>query len=119
MIAASLAAALLVVLGMSAYEHGWQSIRIAFAEEQTAIFDEMRDKARDASPSQAIGYLEYALNYYPSGTKQVAGSRLDQVVERARGNAVREMIVALRQKSGKDLGDDPQRWIGEYGDRKK
>jgi hypothetical protein len=106
---------MLIALVMAVYDHGLQSVRIALAEEQTAIFDEMRDQARDAPPSRAVGYLEYAVSYYPSGTKQATGSRLDRIVERARGSAVREMIAVLRQKTGQDLGDDPQRWIEEYG----
>ena len=58
-----------------------------------------------------VSYLEYALWYYPSGTKQTKGSGLDQVVERARQCAVREIIEILRSRTRKDFGDDPRRWI--------
>jgi flagellar biosynthesis/type III secretory pathway M-ring protein FliF/YscJ len=86
-------------------------IRLALAAEQTAVFDEMREKAETAAPEEAVGYLQYAVNYYPSGTKQIAGSRLDEIVERARRNAVREIIAGLREKTGEDYGDDPRQWI--------
>lgn len=37
-------------------------------------------------------------------------------VERERKGAVREIIAHLRSQTGKDLGDNPTRWILEYGD---
>jgi hypothetical protein len=67
------------------------------------------------SESADVGYLEYALSYYPSGTKQTEGSALDRVVERARQSAVREIIAILRFKTGKDFGGDPRRWIDGPG----
>jgi hypothetical protein len=87
-----------------------KDVRIAFADEQTAIFEQMR---RETAGSAAVdvGYLEYTLWYYPPGSKQTEGSRLDRVVERARQSAVREIIAILRFRTGKDFGDDPRRWI--------
>jgi hypothetical protein len=89
------------------------SIEILFANEQTHVFDEMRAKALQSHPENAVEYLQYVVDYYPSGTKQVQGSRLDRIVERARQNAIREILADLRVKTGKDLGDDPQRWIDD------
>jgi hypothetical protein len=89
-------------------------LRIAFAEEQTAIFDEMRMNAEASDVSVAVDCLQSTVTYYPSGTKQVKESRLDRIVERARQNAVREIISALRRKTGADYGDDPQRWIRQF-----
>ena len=86
------------------------SIQIAFADEQTAIFDQMRRQTAEATGAD-VGYLEYVLGYYPSGTKQTKGSGLDRVVERARQCAVREIIAILRTRTGEDYGDDPRRWI--------
>ena len=68
-------------------------LRIKFADDQTAIFDDMLETVAHSDPSKALDYLSYALNYYPSGTKQVPGSPLDRIVERARRNAVREMMA--------------------------
>ncbi len=93
-------------------------VRIALADEQTAIFDDMRVKAEPADAAKALDYLEYALRYYPSGTKQTEGSQLDRIVERARQNALREIIAGLRVKTGKNLGDDPQRWLDELREAK-
>jgi hypothetical protein len=106
----------LLMVGVTAkvtYDHAWLSIQTSFANDQTETFDEMRDKAYQSHPENAVKYLEYAVSYYPSGTKQVQGSSLDRIVERARQNAIREILAYLRVKTGKDLGDDPQRWIDE------
>jgi hypothetical protein len=66
-----------------------------------------------------VELLEYVVSYYPSGTKQTAGSRLDKIVERARQSTIREMISALRKRSGQDFGDDPQAWLRQAGRLKK
>ena len=68
---------------------GWRAVdsqlRIAFAEEQTQVFREMRDRAAQESDPGAIqGLKQYVLEYYPSGTKQRSGTRLDQIVETIR-----------------------------------
>ena len=102
---------LVVLAGTLTYKLGSLSIRLAFADDQTEIFEEMREKAISADPYDAAQYLEYAVNYYPSRTKQDSGSRLDPMVERARRSAIREIIAHLRTTTGKDLGDDPQVWI--------
>jgi hypothetical protein len=85
-------------------------LQIAFADEQTAIFEQMRRQTAE-SETVDVGYLQYTLSYYPSGSKQTEGSALDRVVERARQSAVREIIAILRSRTGKDFGDDPRRWI--------
>jgi len=106
-------ALMLILLGMCYYDHVPLSLRVAFAEDQTQIFDESRTKALQSPPTEAVKSLEYVVEYYPSGTKQVPGSRLDRIVERARQNATREIIASLRTKTGRDYGDDPKRWIAE------
>jgi len=97
--------------GLCQIESAVTRLKIAFAEEQTSLFEEMREKVERSDPVEAADYLGYTLLYYPSGTKQVAGSPLDRVVERARRSAVREMIALLRTKTVHDFGDDPQRWL--------
>lgn len=87
------------------------SVRLAFAEDQIRIFDDMRIKASQSDANGSVGCLEYVLNYYPSGTKQIRGSQLDRIVETARANAVARILSDLRHKTGNDFGDDPQRWI--------
>lgn len=112
-------ALLLVVLsGKCCWDHGELLVRVALAEEQMVIFEDMRIKASRSKPAEAVEYLEYALDYYPSGSKQVEGSRLDRMVERARGSAVSAILADLRNRSGKDFGDDPQRWINQFKSRK-
>jgi hypothetical protein len=89
-------------------------LRVAFASEQVRIFQEMREKALNSDAPGAAGCLEYVVNYYPSGTKQESGSRLDSMVESARGQSVREIVAYLRTKTGEELGTDPDSWIKKY-----
>jgi hypothetical protein len=109
-VAAMAVAAILFGLGFCLINQIKAQVQMAFADEQTAIFDQMR---RQTAESEAVdeSHLEYALWYYPSGTKQTKGSSLDRVVERARQGAVREIIDILRSRTRKDFGDDPRRWI--------
>ena len=84
----ALALAGIVAYGVANYVES--VARLAFADEQTEIFQAMVGKAGEAlakSPpdaAAAVEYLCYAHRYYPSGTKQVTGSRLDNIVERGR-----------------------------------
>lgn len=108
---------LLAVAGKCMWDFGLLRLRVAYANEQTQIFEEMRRSALSADAVGAAQSLEYAARYYPSGTKQVAGSRLDQIVERQRVQAIRDIIAHLRAKTGEDLGDDPEKWIQKYAKR--
>ena len=97
------------------------SVQLAFADEQTEIFAEMVEKATEAAKREppdieaAVGVLSYAHCYYPSGTKQITGSRLDRAVEWSRAHTERQMIEMLRAATGMDLGTDPKAWIRAYG----
>src|SRR6266404_7940002 len=93
-----------VLLGCLFWSHGWLKIRVAFASEQTQIFEEMRTKALQSDAAGAAGCLEYVVGYYPSGSKQEAGSRLDRMVELERTLAARDIVAYLRTKTGEDLG---------------
>jgi hypothetical protein len=109
---------LAILLGWQSWNYARLKIEVAFAEEQTRIFDDMRNKALGESPTGAAESLAYVVNYYPSGSKQREGSRLDRVVERARVATVREIISELRQKTGEDLGVKPETWIEKYAKNK-
>ena len=109
---------LAILLGWESWNHARLKIEVAFAEEQTRIFEQMRQQAIGGSPSGAAESLAYVVNYYPSGTKQREGSRLDRVVERMRSSAIRDIISHLRQKTGEDLGEKPEAWIEKYAKQK-
>ncbi len=110
-------AGLLVLYGSLFWSYGWLKIRVAFASEQTQIFDEMRSRALQSDAAGAAGCLEYVVGYYPSGSKQETGSRLDRMVERERALAVRDILAYLRTKTGEDLGEGPEAWIQKYAKR--
>jgi hypothetical protein len=108
-------AVLLVASGFLYWCYGWLHIQTAMADDQTHIFDDMRTQAlQSAAPHDISRSLEYVVFYYPSGTKQKTGSRLDRVVERHRTAVVREIIAHLRRTTGQDLGDNPEPWIQKY-----
>lgn len=102
----ALATLLFAVASVVLFLHGKLTLQIAMAEEQIQIFDLMRTKALAASPREASECLEYVQNYYPSGTKQKVGSRLDKIVELARAASTREIITYLQIKTGKDFGNN-------------
>jgi hypothetical protein len=68
---------LAILLGWQSWNHARLKIEVAFAEEQTRIFQQIRQQAIAGSPSGAAESLACVVNYYPSGTKQREGSRLD------------------------------------------
>lgn len=113
----------LLLLGIVVYQaidHTVDSIRLALAEEQCEIFAEMAEKAVTAlgrdppDAKEAVQCLNYAHNYYPSGTKQLAGSRLDSIVENSRRAAELRIIEALKTATGSDLGNDAGAWIERF-----
>jgi hypothetical protein len=107
-----LAITLLGVLGVS---YAVLESQIAFAEGQVATFSAIKASAvKSTNPKDISGQLEYIINYYPSGTKQSAGTRLDRIVENARSNAIADVLDRLRATTGRDLGDDPREWLKKY-----
>ena len=77
-------------LAMVSYSYFELSLRVAFAQDQIQVFQQMVAKAKSGDQRQAEECLEYVLVYYPSGTKQRSGSQLDWIVEAWRSNAIRE-----------------------------
>lgn len=93
-------------------------MRVMMARGQIQLFDEMRERALQASASGIADSMRYVVGYYPSGTKQIAGSQLDQIVEQARAATIRECLDHLRKTTGEDLGDAAEPWIKKYGSQK-
>lgn len=105
----------LVALSVSLFvRYAPLKLRLMMANEQVCIFEQMRSLALQGSPSDAARCLEYVVGYYPSGTKQVVGSRLDRLVEQVRSSVEREILAYLRSKTGEDLGTDAEAWVKKY-----
>jgi hypothetical protein len=102
------------VCGWLFWNDDWLTIHVTFASEQTQIFEDMRAKALKSGITKAADCLQYVVFYYPSGTKQEAGSKLDRIVERERNFAVRDIISHLHTETDDDLGDNPEAWIKKY-----
>ena len=113
---------LLAVIIWQAIGQAWSSLQLSFAAQQTEIFDDMVTKASQAlgqtppNVKAAVSYLVYTHRYYPSGTKQTRGSRLDGIVERCRSVAETRIIEMLRDATRKDLGNNMEDWVAEFGD---
>jgi hypothetical protein len=105
---------LLVLSGCLFWSYGSLKIRVAFAGEQAQVFEQMRAQALQSDAAGAADCLAYVVNYYPSGSKQKTGSRLDGMVERERAFAERDIIAYLRAKTGQNLGENPEAWIQKY-----
>jgi hypothetical protein len=116
--------ALVGVIAYGAVNYMAASLRLALADEQTEILQNMVTKSHDAlsqSPpdvSKAVGYLCYAHRYYPSGTKQLTGSRLDRIVERTRSLAEMRIIDMLRKETGEDHGEVAEAWIRAFNEKR-
>ena len=108
-------AAALFGCGWLVVNNAWRSLTVSFADEQTRLFHEFRDEALATNdPAKAANYLDAVISYYPSGSKQQRGTKLDRLVERHRHDASLAIIRHLRQITGKDLGNDPQCWLEEF-----
>lgn len=100
-------ASLLGALLLGACALGWWRyfairVRVSLAEEQTRYFQEAVERGiMVGSPQEVDGFIEAIERYYPSGSKQLTGSHLDVMVERARAGAV----ATLRER-GKSLPSD-------------
>src|SRR5262249_766315 len=100
-----------VLAVVSSYHYLELDLRVEFAREQVKTFAQMREQAREEDVSHGLQSLEYAFNYYPTGTKQGRSSATDQIVETTRKIVIEDIIATLRQKTGKDFGPDPEAWI--------
>ena len=114
-----LSIALIASTGSAGYwfvRWGYLRVQVALGEEQARMFEECRIEAlRSSAPERIVDYIQGAIDYYPSGTKQRVGSHVDRMVELSRQAAIRDMIAHLRVTTGIDLGADPEKWIERYG----
>lgn len=110
-----IAGVLLVVCLWLVWSYTGLKTRTEFAQEQIQIFNAASSRAMASTPAAAAASLHYLVNYYPSGTKQEAGSALDQIVEQQRQRAIQEIIAVLRVRTHDDLGPQPEPWIKKYG----
>jgi hypothetical protein len=81
----------LVLLVLISFQHVRLHLSVAMAEDQIDTFELMRQKATGASDGERKEYLNYLQSYYPSGSKQTAGSKMDRIVEYARSVTVSDI----------------------------
>lgn len=109
--------ALVVISAVLFWNYSLLKIRVAWANAEIQIFDEMCIKARQGDAKNAANCLEYVVNYYPSGARIPAGSPLDEMVKRDRSRAEQEIIGYLKVKTGQDLGSRADAWIKKLAEK--
>ena len=87
---------------------------VASAVDQIEIYDSMALQSNNATVEDIISHLELTVKYYPTGTKQKTGSRLDKIVENNRAKSIEKIIEILKTKTKDNLGSDPEIWIAKY-----
>jgi hypothetical protein len=65
-----------------------------------------------AEPPEAARYLYELL--FPEGQPSPFTGSLSNFVETERRRDIRDIIVYLRVKTGRNLGGDPEAWVREY-----
>ncbi len=88
---------------------------VQWAHDVVWTFQSDRDLALKAEVSEAVDYLDKL--HFPEGKPSPFSGSLSNYVEEQRRRAVRDIVVYLRAKTGKDLGMKPEAWIKEYGKR--
>lgn len=111
----------LILLALAVWlfaESAMLHFRVVMADGDTDIHAQMLEEARATkNPAKAAQCLSYLVSYYPSGSKQVAGSKLDRVVERCRRSSALVIIAHLRVLTSQDLGDKPEAWIAKFAEK--
>lgn len=73
-----------------------------------------REQAKSGNAETAISCLHSAINYYPSGSNIEKGTYYDILVEKDRAFTIDYIIMLLKEKTGLDLGNDPNLWLSHF-----
>lgn len=111
----------LVIFGLCFFAYAavqflWRNEQLKHADALTRRFEQLVDETRngDRDLEAAIGALVSVDWEYGPGAVQTPGSNIDNLVERYRRSAKREILSNLRERTGVDLGEDPQAWLAAY-----
>lgn len=117
-LAVALGVTLLVLLALLAYsrlELATVRHNVQRAHDIVWLLEGDRDMALQATVPQAVEILWFKL-YSPTLFDQPKHGDFDAFIDRQRGRTIRDVILYLRNKTGDDLGSDPEAWIQKYGD---
>lgn len=104
----ALSVALLLLLAQSQMQLNRTKSDIRFARELVDSFQSYRHLAAKSDAEQAAYYLRKL--QLPAGAKPFENVVAD-FVERERKQAVEDVLAHLRNQTGNDFGDDPEKWI--------
>ncbi len=80
------------------YCNFWLVIQIEYAYDQVTTFTHMEKRAHDSQELDELNkYLTYVRGYYPSGTKQKTGTRLDWLVEDRRRISIHAISAIIER----------------------
>jgi len=114
---ATICAALLVVTTYVLVRPPGRDANLRYAFDIVESFGDKAAAASKSNTSEACDIL-WQLHFpsfdWPEKPHPFHGA-VDNLVERQRRRAVAEVIRYLRQKTGDDLGTDPEKWLLKYG----
>ena len=94
-------AALCAMSAKLCWDYALISLHVEFARDQVEIFSEALERAeRSDSVAAMMAERDYISTYYPSGTKQERGSKLDLIVERFRAACLRQIEKRIQDAKG-------------------
>lgn len=89
------------------------SIAIGFAEGQVSFFNAMVEKGWSCTSEEELDtFVQAVRTYYPSGTHQDAGSRVDRIVETCRARALAELRLLRDALAAHSNGRMGSAWTG-------
>jgi hypothetical protein len=82
--------------------------KVAIKASQVAMMIETEEYARESNdPLKIARELSLLANRHPKSES----TPLDIMIDCVKWNSVSNILVILRQKTGKEFGNDPQKWI--------
>ncbi len=112
---ASLVIVLLGLLLSMSFKHGIARLDVKRANDKIDWFERMRASASKSDLQFGVQCLQDVAVLHNPTNGYHRLSLMDDLVERERQRAIRDIIAVLRTKTGANLGDDPQKWIQQYG----
>jgi len=95
-------------------------IETILADGHATLIEEMRDAALGTTNvTDVANYLRHVNRYYAPTDPQAQKLPAERLLRRVRLGLEREIVAHLRRLTGKELGNDPVRWIEAYAPPEK
>jgi hypothetical protein len=95
-------------------------IETILADGHAMMIEEMRDAALEkTNVTEVADYLRHVSRFSPPADPKDLKMPAERLLRRVSTSVEREIIAHLRRLTGKDLGNDPVRWIEVYAPPEK